>query len=103
MAVGSSPDAVSSAVVFSQARTAKRLGPDHSPLSSHPAILMMGAEGAGLRGSLLNHAHYKVGIRAERKEDEVGVVGGMSGSTACGLMVASWWERTGYLSEGCVE
>jgi 21S rRNA (GM2251-2'-O)-methyltransferase len=34
---------------------------------------MMGAEGEGLRGSLLNQAHFKVGIRAGREKDEVGV------------------------------
>jgi 21S rRNA (GM2251-2'-O)-methyltransferase len=38
----------------------------------HPTILMMGAEGTGLRPSLLNAAHYKVGIRAGR-EDEIGL------------------------------
>lgn len=34
---------------------------------------MMGAEGTGLRDSLLNLAHYKVGIRHGREVDEVGV------------------------------
>lgn len=34
---------------------------------------MMGAEGTGLRDSLLNLAHYKVGIQQGREVDEVGV------------------------------
>ena len=46
---------------------------DHSPVASHPTILMMGAEGAGLRSSLLNLAHYKVGIRHGRETNEIGV------------------------------
>lgn len=34
---------------------------------------MMGAEGTGLRSSLLNLAHYNVGIPHAREVDEVGV------------------------------
>jgi 21S rRNA (GM2251-2'-O)-methyltransferase len=34
---------------------------------------MMGSEGEGLRNSLLNMAHFKVGIRHGREVDEVGV------------------------------
>ena len=34
---------------------------------------MMGAEGTGLKASLLNIAHYKVGIKHGRQIDEVGV------------------------------
>jgi 21S rRNA (GM2251-2'-O)-methyltransferase len=34
---------------------------------------MMGAEGTGLRSSLLNLAHFKVGIRHGRDVDEIGV------------------------------
>ncbi|EOA92021.1 uncharacterized protein SETTUDRAFT_134027 [Exserohilum turcica Et28A] len=50
-----------------------RLSPDHSPVAEHPTILMMGAEGTGLRNSLLNLAHYKVGIPHGRGAGEVGV------------------------------
>ncbi|KAF2649824.1 hypothetical protein K491DRAFT_609999 [Lophiostoma macrostomum CBS 122681] len=63
----------SSKLVFTYARSAKRIPADHCPLDVHPTILMMGAEGEGLRGSLLNQAHFKVGIRAGREKDEVGV------------------------------
>jgi len=63
----------SSNVVYTYARTSRRLPHDHCPVAAHPTILMMGAEGAGLRSSLLNVAHYKVGIRHGRAVDEVGV------------------------------
>lgn len=62
----------SSNLVFTYARNPKRLPADHSPVDAHPTVLMMGAEGTGLRPSLLNIAHYNVGIRAGRV-DEVGV------------------------------
>lgn len=62
-----------SEIIFSHARGTKRLPVDFSPLSMHPTILMMGAEGTGLRASLLNSAHFKVGIRAGREADEIGV------------------------------
>lgn len=63
----------SSGIVFSHARGSKRLPADFNPVSMHPTILMMGAEDKGLRPSLLNSAHYKVGIRAGRGADEIGV------------------------------
>lgn len=62
-----------SRVVFTQARSAKRLPQGHSPVENNPTILMMGAEGTGLRSSLLNLAHFKVGIRHGRDVDEIGV------------------------------
>jgi 21S rRNA (GM2251-2'-O)-methyltransferase len=34
---------------------------------------MMGAESSGLRASLLNQAHYKVGIRAGRDGRKIGL------------------------------
>jgi 21S rRNA (GM2251-2'-O)-methyltransferase len=66
-------DDTSSNIVYTFARSIKRLPVDHSPVADHPTILMMGAEGTGLRDSLLNLAHYKVGIRQGRSADEVGV------------------------------
>jgi 21S rRNA (GM2251-2'-O)-methyltransferase len=60
-------------VVYTFARSTRRMPYDHSPVASHPTILMMGAEGAGLRSSLLNLAHYKVGIRHGRETNEIGV------------------------------
>jgi 21S rRNA (GM2251-2'-O)-methyltransferase len=60
-------------VIYTQARSAKRLPVEHCPVESHPTILMMGAEGTGLRSSLLNLAHFKVGIRHGRDVDEIGV------------------------------
>lgn len=62
-----------SAIVFSHARGSKRLPAEYNPVSLHPTILMMGAEGTGLRPSLLNAAHYKVGIRGASATDEIGV------------------------------
>lgn len=62
-----------SKVVYSIARSSKRLAADHSPVAKHPTILMMGAEGAGLRQGLLNLAHYNVGIVHGRDVDEIGV------------------------------
>lgn len=59
-------------VVYTLARSSKRLL-NHSPVAEHPTILMMGAEGTGLKTSLLNIAHYKVGIKHGREVDEVGV------------------------------
>ncbi|KAF3040470.1 hypothetical protein E8E12_004414 [Didymella heteroderae] len=59
-------------IVYTQARSNKKLE-HHSPVVEHPTILMMGAEGTGLKASLQNIAHYKVGIRHGREVDEVGV------------------------------
>lgn len=66
-AKGSSTD-----IIFTIARSTKER-PDHYPTASHPTILMMGAEGSGLRNSLLNHAHYKVGIRGGRDVKGIGL------------------------------
>ncbi|KAF1945306.1 hypothetical protein EJ02DRAFT_419581 [Clathrospora elynae] len=60
-------------IVYTIARSTKRLPADHSPVAEHATILMMGAEGTGLRTSLLNLAHYKVGIPHGREVNEVGV------------------------------
>jgi 21S rRNA (GM2251-2'-O)-methyltransferase len=60
-------------VVYTIARSSKLLPADYCPVQQHPTLLMMGAEGAGLRNSLLNAAHFKVGIRHRRDVDEVGV------------------------------
>lgn len=59
--------------MYTIARSTKRLESDHSPVAEHPTILMMGAEGQGLRSSLLNLAHYKVGIPHGREQNQVGV------------------------------
>jgi 21S rRNA (GM2251-2'-O)-methyltransferase len=66
-------DDPSSNIVYTFARSSKRLPVDHCPVADHPTILMMGSEGTGLRDSLLNLAHYKVGIRHGREVDEVGI------------------------------
>jgi 21S rRNA (GM2251-2'-O)-methyltransferase len=66
-------DPASSKVVYTIARSTKRLPVDHSPVAEHPTILMMGAEATGLKTSLLNLAHYKVGIPHGREVNEVGV------------------------------
>lgn len=62
-----------SEIIYTLARSPKRLDAEHSPVAEHPTILMMGAEGSGLKPSLLNIAHYKVGIKHGRDIDEVGV------------------------------
>ena len=71
-------------VVYSLARKEEVLQ-EHSPVTEHPTILMMGAEGTGLKASLLNAAHYKVGIRHGREVDEVGV-DSLNVSVAAGLL-----------------
>jgi 21S rRNA (GM2251-2'-O)-methyltransferase len=60
-------------VVYTIAKSTKRLPAGHSPVAEHPTILMLGAEGTGLKTNLLNLAHYKVGIPHGREVDEVGV------------------------------
>lgn len=62
-----------SSVLYTFTKSVRRLPADHCPVDSHPTILMMGAEGTGLKNSLLNLAHYKVGIRHGRDVDEIGV------------------------------
>jgi 21S rRNA (GM2251-2'-O)-methyltransferase len=62
-----------SSVIYTYAKSPKRLSAEHCPVENHPTILMMGSEGEGLRNSLLNMAHFKVGIRHGREVDEVGV------------------------------
>ncbi|ORY14691.1 Alpha/beta knot methyltransferase [Clohesyomyces aquaticus] len=59
-------------IIFTIARSTKRIA-DHYPVASHPTILMIGGEGSGLRGSLLNQAHYKVGIPAGRDGRLIGL------------------------------
>ena len=66
-------DLGSGKVVYTIARSTKRLPADHSPVAEHPTIIMMGAEGTGLRTSLMNLAHYKVGIPHNRGVNEIGV------------------------------
>ncbi|KAF1994978.1 alpha/beta knot, partial [Amniculicola lignicola CBS 123094] len=60
-------------VVFTHSKSPKRLPIDHCPLKLHPTILMLGSEGEGLRQSLLSAAHFKVGIRAGRDTNIMGV------------------------------
>ncbi|CAN9138004.1 unnamed protein product [Alternaria sp. RS040] len=68
-----SMEAGANKVVYSISHTRKRLPADHSPVAEHPTILMMGAEGTGLKTSLVNLARYKVGIPHGRESNEVGV------------------------------
>ena len=60
-------------VVYTIARSTKRLPADYSPVAEHPTIVMMGAEGTGLKAGLLNLAHYKVGIPLSHRAKEIGV------------------------------
>ncbi|KAF2036762.1 alpha/beta knot, partial [Setomelanomma holmii] len=71
--VSEAPEEVISDVIYTFAKSSKRLPVDHSPVTDHPTILMMGGEGTGLRTGLLNLAHYNVGIRHGRDVDEIGV------------------------------
>lgn len=68
-----SMEAGANKVVYTISHTRKRLAADHSPVAEHPTILMMGAEGTGLKTSLVNLARYKVGIPHGRESNEVGV------------------------------
>ncbi|KAF2274722.1 alpha/beta knot [Westerdykella ornata] len=88
---GSAEDG-SSSIVFKHARHPKVLPVGHSPVASHPTILMMGAEGTGLRTSLLNQAHYIVGIRAGRDASEVGV-DSLNVSAASALLCFEFLKR----------
>ncbi|KAJ4359717.1 uncharacterized protein N0V89_000273 [Didymosphaeria variabile] len=81
-----------SEVIITQARSAKRLPVEHCPVESHPTILMMGAEGTGLRTSLLNLAHFKVGIRHGRDVDEIGV-DSLNVSVAASLLCYEMLQR----------
>ncbi|KAF2465543.1 alpha/beta knot [Lindgomyces ingoldianus] len=81
----------SSKVLYTFARSSKRIA-DHFPVASHPTILMMGAEGSGLRTSLINQAHYKVGIRAGRDVGEVGV-DSLNVSVAASLLCYEFLKR----------
>ena len=65
-------DNVSSKIVYALSRGSKTTV-DQFPVSKHPTILMMGSEDSGLRHSLLSASHYRVGIQAGRKTDEIGV------------------------------
>ena len=78
-------------IVYTLARSSKTLQ-DHSPVIEHPTILMMGAEGTGLKTSLLNIAHYKVGIKHGREVDEVGV-DSLNVSVAAGLLCHDMLKR----------
>ncbi|KNG44692.1 alpha/beta knot [Stemphylium lycopersici] len=71
--IAETTDTGSGKVVYTIARSTKRLPSGHSPVAEHPTILMMGAESTGLKTSLLNLAHYKVGIPHGREVNEVGV------------------------------
>lgn len=64
---------LSSRVIYTYARSTKRLPAVYSPVENHPTILMMGAESTGLSPTSLSHAHFKVGLRGGRDVDEVGV------------------------------
>ncbi|XPS69140.1 23S rRNA (guanosine(2251)-2'-O)-methyltransferase [Ascochyta lentis] len=79
-------------IIYTLARSPKRLDPDHCPVAEHPTILMMGAEGSGLKTSLLNIAHYKVGIKHGREVDEVGV-DSLNVSVAAGLLCHDMLKR----------
>jgi 21S rRNA (GM2251-2'-O)-methyltransferase len=91
-AIAGEQDDASSNIVYSFARSTKRLPADHSPVAEHPTILMMGAEGTGLRDSLLNLAHYKVGIRHGREVDEVGV-DSLNVSVAASLLCSQMLQK----------
>ena len=75
----------SSRIIYTYARSPRRLPADYSPVASNPTILMMGAEGTGLTPTCLNHAHFKVGLRGGREVDEVGV-DSLNVSVASGLL-----------------
>ncbi|KAF2739673.1 hypothetical protein EJ04DRAFT_456901 [Polyplosphaeria fusca] len=84
------------AVVYTYAQNTKRLL-GHSPVATHPTILMMGAEGTGLRSSLLTQANFKVGIKAGRGVDEAGVDSlnvSVAASLLCFDMLKKPMERT---------
>lgn len=93
-----SPDADDNAnthpdIIYTPSRSATPL-PAHSPLLEHPTILMLGAEGAGLKAGLLNAAHYRVGIARGRAADDVGVES-LNVSVAAGLLCQDILSKRG--------
>lgn len=82
-----------SEIIYTLARSTRRI-PDHCPVTEHPTILMLGAEGTGLKSSLLNIAHYKVGIKQGRETDEVGV-DSLNVSVAAGLLCCDMLKKKG--------
>ncbi|CAI6326892.1 unnamed protein product [Periconia digitata] len=82
---GEAPREKHSRVVYTIARSLKMMPADHCPVQQHPTLLMMGDEGTGLRSSLLNAAHFKVGIRHSRQVDHLGV-DSLNVSVAAGLL-----------------
>jgi 21S rRNA (GM2251-2'-O)-methyltransferase len=91
-----------SKVVYTINKSSKRLPAEHSPVGEHPTILMLGAEGTGLKTSLLNLAHYKVGIPHGREVDEVGV-DSLNVSVAASILCYEMLQRPGKTVEKAPE
>ena len=66
-----------------------------SPLAKHPCILMLGAEGLGLRNNLLSRADFFVSIEQGRRESDAPDVGvdSVNVSVATGILVESFMRR----------
>lgn len=79
-------------IVYAVAKSSKRLSANHCPVEEHPTILMMGAEGTGLKKSLLDLAHYMVGIPHGREGDEIGV-DSLNVSVAASLLCFEMLQR----------
>jgi 21S rRNA (GM2251-2'-O)-methyltransferase len=89
-------------VVYTINKSSKRLPAEHSPVGENPTILMLGAEGTGLKTSLLNLAHYKVGIPHGRDVDEVGV-DSLNVSVAASILCYEMLQRPGKAVEKAPE
>lgn len=97
-AIASNLDDDSSSIIFTMAGSNRPLY-GHTPLAKHPTILMLGSEGSGLRSSLMARAHYKVGIRAAREVDEIGV-DSLNVSAASALLCFEFMKRPKGLVKG---
>ncbi|KAL6707678.1 hypothetical protein ACN47E_003799 [Coniothyrium glycines] len=80
-------------VIFTDIKQGRKtLAADYSPVAMHPTILMMGAEGTGLRTSLRKLAHFEVGIPHGRESNEVGV-DSLNVSVAASLLCYEMLQR----------
>ncbi|GIZ42114.1 hypothetical protein CKM354_000539400 [Cercospora kikuchii] len=66
-----------------------------SPLAKHPCILMLGAEGEGLRQNLRNRADYFVSIEGGHRAESVPVVGvdSMNVGVATGVLLEAFLRK----------
>jgi len=60
-------------ITFTTAKAPYSEKVNHTPLTRGPTILCLGEEGEGVKQAVLKRAHYYVGIRGARTDDDIGV------------------------------